>query len=291
MVNVVSKRCERDGCDSRPTFNVKGGKPRVCAAHKEAGMVNVRVSKRCERDGCETSPSYGLPGTAPSFCVVHHPAGTMRNPKRKCHCKAVATHGITLPERCEQHRLSGDDNLVERDCANCMLPFILDAAGLCADCSAWITGKRPRLAKQREVLQFLDYECSEFPYDLTDRTPQVLRDCDRRERPDVLWDRPDRIVILEVDEDQHKDRLCSCEQARMMNVSQALGCERTVWIRFNPDSFSGPNARRWPTRKRHELLKKWLTWALTRELPYTISVVYLFFDGFDEGSVGVQEFL
>ena len=41
------------------------------------------------------------------------------------------------------------------------------------------------------------------------------------------WDRADRVVMLEIDEGQHKYRPCECEQTRMMNVSQAIGCERT----------------------------------------------------------------
>ena len=216
----------------------------------------------------------------------------MRHPKRKCcSCREIATYGITIPERCEYHSLPGDDNLVERRCSSCELPMILNAGGMCRDCYAWKTGKRPRLAKQREVLQFLDHEF-DFPYDSTDVTPQDLLDCDRRERPDVLWERPDRVVILEVDEDQHHDRPCQCEQTRMMNVSQALGYSRTVWIRYNPDAFVSPEARQWASRaKRHQVLSGWLRWALTGELEHTISVVHLFFDGFREESVAVERFL
>ena len=216
----------------------------------------------------------------------------MRFSHRKCHCRAIATHGITQPERCEEHALRGDDNLVERECSSCMLPYVLNSHGLCSDCFAFQSGKTPRLAKQREVLQFLDHHFTEFPYDLTDRTPQDLKDCARKERPDVLWDRADRVVILEIDEDQHRDRPCECEQTRMMNISQALGCERTVWIRYNPDAFKSSESRKWTKRhKRHEVLKQWLTWALCGELPYTISVVHLFFDGFREGHVQIEKFL
>ena len=215
----------------------------------------------------------------------------MKHPNRKCHCRATATHGITQPERCEEHALRGDDNLVERACAHCALPGVLDADSRCADCANYLSGKTPRLAKQREVLQFLDHEF-EVSYDLTDRTPQDLKDCDRRERPDVLWDRGDRVVILEIDEEQHKHRPCECEQTRMMNVSQAMGSERTVWIRYNPDGFKSPESHRWRKRsRRHEVLQQWLMWALTAELPYTISVVYLFFDGYCEGNMQVKRFL
>ena len=44
--------------------------------------------------------------------------------------------------------------------------------------------------------------------------------------------------------------------------------------------------------KRHEVLKSWLEWALTADrIPYTISVVHLFFDGFQEGNVQIEQFL
>ena len=295
MVNVVSKRCEHTGCSAQPRFNVEGeARGRFCGTHKLAGMVNV-VARRCEHAGCSTSTSYGLPGKPPTFCAAHRAAGTMKHPTRRCsakRCREFATHGITVPERCEQHTLPGDDNLVERDCASCMLPAVVNADGLCADCDAWRSGKRPRLAKQREVLQFLDHCFTEHPYNSTDVTPRELLECDRRERPDVMWDRADRVVMLEIDEGQHKDRPCECEQTRMMNVSQAIGCERTVWVRYNPDSFKSVEARKWTSKaKRHEVLKAWLTWALTAELPYTISVVHLFFDGFREGGVQVEKFM
>ena len=296
MVDVMSKRCDHVGCTSlNPVFNIKGEKKgSFCSAHKSVGMVDV-INKRCDHAGCNTSAWYGIPGNAPTLCASHKKVGTMPNPRRLCgekRCREVATHGITASVRCGQHMLPGDDNLVERECRNCHLPNVLNSDALCVDCFAWTSGKRPRLAKQRDVLQFLDHCFTEFPYDTTDVVPQDLKDCDRRERPDVMWNKADRIVILEVDEQQHKSRPCECEQTRMMNISQALHCEKTVWIRYNPDSFKSPESRKWSRTKRHDFLKQWLTWSLTEAiLPYTISVVYLFFDGFGEGSVRVQQFL
>ena len=292
MVDVKSKRCEREGCNTIPYFNIKGeSMGRFCKVHKEAGMVDVK-NKRCEKEGCNSQPTYGFPGHAASLCSRHYRAGTMRNPNRKCHCRDIATHGITQPERCEHHALPGDDNLVEMECLICNLPQVLNSQGKCADCFAFESGRTPRLAKQREVVQFLDHHMREFPHDSVDQTPQELKDCDRRERPDVLWNRLDRIVILEIDEEQHKNRPCECEQTRMMNISQALGNERTVWIRYNPDAFRSTESRKWVRRsKRHEVLKTWLKWALTADLPYTISVVHLFFDGFKEGNVQIEKFL
>ena len=54
MVDVKSKKCERSGCNKRPTFNFDGERTgRFCAQHKLDGMVNV-TDKKCEQSGCDT---------------------------------------------------------------------------------------------------------------------------------------------------------------------------------------------------------------------------------------------
>ena len=216
----------------------------------------------------------------------------LKHSKKRCiaeGCREWSTHGIRHPERCEAHAWSRDANLVESECVSCGLVMMLDPTGKCEYCDEQ-TAKRARLAKQREVVQFLDHCMPEHPYTSVDRVPLDLKDCGGKERPDVLWDDlADRVVILEVDEEQHRDRPCECEQTRMVNISQALGCERTLWIRYNPDAFMGDDARRWGSKARRlEVLRRWLEWGFTTELEYTISVVHLFFDGFREQDVKVE---
>ena len=284
MVNVKAKTCEK--CSKIPSFNKEGEtKARFCFDHKEPGMVNVN-GKTCQM--CGTQASFGFPGSRPSFCSTHKVAGTKVRPSKRCsECLEYATHGITTAERCESHHLPGDANLVEQPCSNCNLPNILNANSLCNDCCAWFGGKVPRLAKQREVVQFLDAQLSEHPYSSVDTTPLDVKDCGGKERPDVLWGMDvllDRTVVLEVDEDQHKHRPCECEQVRMINISQALGSQTTIWIRYNPDSFQGESVQK---ARRHSILRQWLTWAFStprEDLP-TVCVLHLFFDGFTEGNV------
>lgn len=58
---------------------------------------------------------------------------------------------------------------------------------------------------------------------------------------DFVIERPTHRILLECDESQHKDRIMSCEMARMawlMESIQAGGNTRpTLWIRFNPDAY------------------------------------------------------
>lgn len=200
-------------------------------------MVDV-VSRRCEHEGCDTHPSYGYPGRSVAFCAVHKQPGNIRYSKRKCvetGCKAGALYGHTEPRHCEDHAdVATERNLVERACPSCGLTMLLDVhSGKCEYCdpTAQRTG---RLAKQRKVKSWVDTGLPGVKYDY-DCMVDGSSVCGR-ERPDFLFDAGSHRVILEVDENQHRERPCECEQIRMVNISQSLGC-RTVFIRYNPDTF------------------------------------------------------
>ena len=208
----------------------------MCGKHRADGMVDVH-NKRCTHPGCTTKPSYGIPGFAATLCAVHkeHSSGVIRFSKARCACKQPATHGIRAPQRCEQHQIEGDLNLVERPCGSCGLTFRLDPGTLkCVYCDPHNvhTG---RLAKQREVAQYLRHHVPAWTS--SDTIPADLAACKDRERPDFLWDRDGWCVVLEVDEDQHAGRPELCECTRMVNVSQDLG-RVTFWVRYNPDRYT-----------------------------------------------------
>ena len=56
-------------------------------------------------------------------------------------------------------------------------------------------------------------------------------------RPDVLLDFGDQVICVEVDENAHTFYDCSCENKRMMELSQDIGHRPLVIIRFNPDGY------------------------------------------------------
>jgi hypothetical protein len=60
--------------------------------------------------------------------------------------------------------------------------------------------------------------------------------CSKR-RPDLLLDLGDKSIIIEIDENQHIDYDCSCENKRIMELSQDLGHRPIIFIRFNPDDY------------------------------------------------------
>ena len=66
---------------------------------------------------------------------------------------------------------------------------------------------------------------------------KVQDGCSKR-RPDLLLDMGSHIIIVEIDENAHTNYDCSCENKRLMEISQDLGHRPIVFIRFNPDDYT-----------------------------------------------------
>ena len=173
-------------------------------------------------------------------------------------------------------------NLVQRDCVICGVLDYVDQEIKCSRCSEYLT-KILRLRKQRQVKMWIDTVPSLSQYESYDR--QLDGGECGKDKPDFLWDATTHKVILEVDEFQHNDRPCECEQTRMVNVTQSLGMP-CLWIRYNPDNFKGQKASL-KEKDRKDLLLRVLTEALTSSPPASthefLRICYLFFDEFELG--------
>lgn len=284
MIDVRSKRCEHPGCKTQPFFNWEGqSQGRFCVAHKELGMVDVK-SKRCVQ--CPTHPIFGIPGKKSTHCASHKTSGMIAYPKRKCEvdqCKSYALYGMnSIPTHCENHRAPQHINLVQRDCVVCGVLEYVDDDQKCSRCSEYLT-KRLHLRKQRQVKSWIEADPSLSCYESYDK--QIEGGSCGKERPDMVWDTPTHKVILEVDEFQHRDRPCECEQTRMINVTQAFGMP-CLWIRYNPDNFQGQKASL-KEKDRKDLLLRVLMDSMSgfpKNVLEFLRVKHLFFDGFNLGN-------
>lgn len=234
MVDITHTYCEHTDCKKRATFDIAGGKGRWCTKHKTAEMVDVS-NKHCIVDKCYSRANFGKLGSKVSHCAVHREKGMIRRSNRKCsECKELAIWGVQfIPLHCELHKKEDEQNLVERPCRSCQLPYMLDKDDTCENCSpgAW---KSALLAKQKLLMNYLDSR--DLSGEMTDRI--IDKGICGKERPDRLYDFHDKIVILECDEHQHNDRACVCEQTRMINISQMFGGIPVYFIRFNPDTYT-----------------------------------------------------
>ena len=281
MIDVVHKLCEYEGCINLSIYDIKGGKGRFCIKHKEDDMINVNNSKRCQYAQCTTGVYYGKPGQIRSHCAIHRESGMIRRPNSKCIiCKEPAIWGSNwIPLHCEIHKLDNESNLIEKKCSSCGLMYILNDKNLCEACDPELF-VRVHLAKQNALFTYLDSRG--FIGDSSDRC--IDKGICGKERPDRMYDFGNKIVILECDEHQHRDRICSCEQTRMINIGQMFGGIPVYFIRWNPDDYNSKDDKKTPESivKRHRLVGDLINSIKneTISLPYNlISVLYMYYDG------------
>ena len=112
-----------------------------------------------------------------------------------------------------------------------------------------------------------------------------------------------QIIIVEIDENQHDNYDCSCENKRIMQLSQDVGHRPIIFIRFNPDEYINSNNEKitscWGTTPKIGILKiknnknnEWNERLATLQLQIeywcneenktekTIEIIQLYYDGF-----------
>jgi hypothetical protein len=283
MIDVNHPYCEFNDCIVRPTFGYKEDKKALrCSKHKLDNMTDV-VNKICKFEGCITRANFGKPGQIVSRCATHKEKGMIRKPTAKCaNCKELAIWGNNLtPVHCESHKVDGEVNLVERNCKSCGLLYILDKDDYCEVCTPKAAAK-VYLAKQGALMNYLDLR------GLVGESSDKIIDggaCGK-ERPDRVYDFGDKIVILECDEHQHKDRNCLCEQVRMVNISQSFGGIPTYFIRWNPDTYLPKNKKQKqePISKRYKLCGDLIENIKENRISLPtalITSIYLYYDGWE----------
>jgi len=196
--------CLHDGCKTRPSYNLEGEKPLYCATHKKEGMIDV-INKKCLHEGCKTRPSYGKEGEKPLYCSTHKKEGMVDVISVKCKTPLCSTHV----------RKKYD--------------------GYCLYCYIHLFPDKPVSYNYKtKECAVVEYVKINYPHPWI--TDKIIGGCSRR-RPDLLLDLIDQVLIIEVDENQHIKYDCTCENKRIMELSQDLAHRPIVFIRFNPDEY------------------------------------------------------
>jgi hypothetical protein len=276
MINLKNKKCEYEDCTTIPVYGeIKGTPAKFCVKHKTDKMFDV-TSNICVL--CSTRASYGKPGNKMIRCFQHREIGMIRRSNGKCKvCKNPAIFGTNfIPLYCETHKTEYDTNLVEIPCESCNLVMILDKNNKCEYCNPEIF-KSARLAKQNALMDYLDNR------GLVGTTTDTIIDggiCGK-ERPDRVYETDSFILILECDENQHKDRLVECEKNRMINITQSYGGMPLYFIRWNPDDYISDKLPE-QLKRRYNLLGDFIESILHQKitLPNNLAnVIYMYYDG------------
>ena len=91
--------------------------------------------------------------------------------------------------------------------------------------------------KESATAQFITNNFPNFTWNLDKK----VEDGCSKKRPDLMCDLGYQVIIVEVDENQHADYDCSCENKRIMQLSQDMGHRPIIFIRFNPDTYINSN--------------------------------------------------
>jgi hypothetical protein len=153
-------------------------------------------------------------------CVECEGGRFCEHKKRKSHCKECGGSALCKSEWCEITA-----NLkYEGYCLNCFIHLFPDKPNA-----------RNYKTKEKAVV---DYIIQQFPLDkytwIIDK--RIQGGCSRK-RPDLLLDLGYQVIIIEVDENQHELYDCSCENKRLMELSQDVNHRPIIFIRFNPDDY------------------------------------------------------
>ena len=204
MVDVKHKTCLE--CNITPTYNMEcETKALYCATHKKEGMVNV-IDKTCLE--CNKRPSFNKEGeTKALYCATHKKEGMVNVINKTCKTYLCSTR---VHEKYDGY------------CLFCYINMFPDKPV-----------SRNYKTKEYSVVEYIKTKFPDFTW-IADKI--ISGGCSKR-RPDLLLDLGEQIVIIEVDENQHTDYDCSCENKRIMELSQDLGHRPIVFIRFNPDDY------------------------------------------------------
>lgn len=235
MINVKHSKCEYTSsasgkCSKLSAFNYIGEiKTRFCSEHKLDLMINL-THKKCGYNNCTRRPLYNtMLETKPVYCVLHKLPDMIDVSNKKC-----------LSEWCVNRTYKPSN---EGYCSFCFLHLFPDKPQV-----------RNYKTKETTVIEFIK---SKFPHVtwITDR--RVSDGCSKR-RPDLFLDLGYQIVIIEIDENQHVDYDCSCENKRLMEISQDVGHRNIIFIRFNPDQYFDKDTTKIPscwTMNKHGILE------------------------------------
>jgi len=191
-------------------------------------------------------------------------------------------------------------------CKNCKITFgNFKYNGYCVRCCVHLFPEinvcKNYKTKEKTTAEYITSFFTNFTW-IIDK--KIENGCSKK-RPDLLLDLGYQIIIIEIDENQHNEYDCSCENKRLMEISQDVGHRPIIFIRFNPDNYINylgnkvkscwsitkitgmikiENKKHW--NKRLECLKSQIEyWTLPEhKSEKTIEIIHLFYNGFNDSN-------
>jgi hypothetical protein len=252
MIDVINKKCEQENCNKRPIFNYENEKQGIyCVSHKKDGMVDI-ISKTCQEPNCKTKPTYNYENEKRGiYCNSHKKDGMINVIDKTCqepNCKKLPTYNYENEKTaiyCNSHKKDGMIDIKNKRCKTHLCYTIPNPKykGYCLRCFMHLFPNEPNTrnykTKESSVSQYIK---SKFPQLEWVFDKIISGGCSRR-RPDIYLDLNTKVIIIEIDENQHTNYDCSCENRRLMEISQDFAHRPIIFIRFNPDDYLHNNVK------------------------------------------------
>jgi hypothetical protein len=152
---------------------------------------------------------------------------------KKCGGKGICKHN-KLKDYCKE---CGGSQLCKAEW--CETRSSLKYEGYCMICFIHLFPDKPVTrnykTKERTVIDYIFQKFPQNKYSWVN--DKCIPDGCSKKRPDLLLDLGYQVIIIEIDENQHTGYDCSCENKRLMELSQDNNHRPMIFIRFNPDEY------------------------------------------------------
>lgn len=227
-VDIKHRRCQYSGCNRHPNFGIDGTNIAItCREHARMDFVDVK-NKKCEFANCKRQPSFGLYGlNIATTCKRHARINFVDVKYRRC------KHGIR-PDVCTEESCGLISST--HKCRTCMSKQVHRTPNdpdshLCAGCRIAYGGIARVKKFELRMSALLDKH--QLYHSLTNKK---LPCAPTTRYPDYVFvpSVTDHIVILEVDENEHKAYVPQCEISRISELSDSVNAKNLHMIRYNP---------------------------------------------------------
>jgi len=172
--------------------------------------------------------------------------GICEHGRRKQYCKECGGSSLCIHEKQKTQCWKCDGS---RMCNNCKMTYKNKKYGngdFCVSCYISLNPNSEAIKGNRVIAGDIidDIYVKMYPDFVWESKDKSLpNDCGIGRRPDYFLDLGTHILIMEIDENQHKNYNKQCEVARLNNICE-VDFRPTIYIRFNPDSYTDSNGNK-----------------------------------------------
>ena len=255
MINLISKTCQHDGCNTIPVFGIEGGLQTHCAKHKTPDMINL--TKTCQHDGCNTIPVFGIQGGLQTHCAKHKTPDMINLISKTCQhdgCNTIPVFGIEggLQTHCAKHKTPDMINVVSKTCISEWCTYTVNNDnkydGYCINCFKYLFPHDERTSKIRtKTKEDLVRDAINDHFEGFEHDKAIVWggcDCTVRRRIDHRKLINGTMLAIETDERQHRSYDAKDEENRYNDLFVGAYSGKWIFIRFNPDAYTDSKGKK-----------------------------------------------